>query len=129
MDTDKHGSNLEAGEITHSIIGAAFEILNELGHGLHEKPYENALVVEFDLRGLAVAQQSVYDIDYKGVNVGTYIPDLVVEDTVIVDTKVIDRITDHERGQMMNYLRITGLRVGLIINFKHAKLQWDRIVL
>ncbi len=128
MNTDRHGLDLEAGEITHEIIGAAFEIVNKLGHGLKEKPYENALVVECGLRDLAYSQQSVFDIDYKGVTVGTYIPDLIIENTVIVDTKVIDRITDHERGQMMNYLRISGLRVGLILNFKHAKLQWDRVI-
>ncbi|MCC5024058.1 MAG: GxxExxY protein [Candidatus Synoicihabitans palmerolidicus] len=119
---------MEAGEITHSIIGAAFEILNELGHGLQEKPYENALVVECGLRLLAVAQASVYDIDYKGVKVGTFVPDLMVEDTVIVNSKVIDRITDQERVQMQNHFRITGKRVGLILNFKHAKLQWDRVI-
>jgi GxxExxY protein len=58
-----------------------------------------------------------------------FIPDLIAFDTVVVDTKVIDRITDHERGLMLNYLRITKLRVGVILNFKHAKLEWERIVL
>ena len=57
------------------------------------------------------------------------IPDLIVFDTVMVDTKVIDRITDHERGLMLNYLRITKLRVGVILNFKHRKLEWERLVL
>jgi len=66
---------------------------------------------------------------YKGHNVGLFIPDLIAFDAVIVDTKVIDRITDHERGLMLNYLRITNLRVGVILNFKHAKLEWERIVL
>lgn len=61
--------------------------------------------------------------------VGQFIPDLIAFDAVVVDTKVIDQITDHERGQMMNYLRITKLRVGVILNFKHAKLEWERIVL
>tara|TARA_R110002167_G_scaffold105561_1_gene271463 strand:+ start:77 stop:466 length:390 start_codon:yes stop_codon:yes gene_type:complete len=129
MDTDKHGSEFQEGELTHSIIGAAFEVVSGIGHGLHEKPYENALVVELGLRGFAVEQQAVYDIEFKGATVGTFIPDLIVEDAVIVDTKVIDKITDHERGQMLNYLRITGLKVGLIINFKNAKMQWDRVVL
>ena len=60
---------------------------------------------------------------------GEFIPDLIAFNKVIVDTKVIDRITDHERGQMLNYLRITNIRVGFILNFKHAKLAWERIVL
>ena len=66
---------------------------------------------------------------YKGEKVSEFVPDLVVDDAVIVDTKVIDRITDHERGQMLNYLRVTGLRVGLIVNFRRPKLEWERIIL
>jgi GxxExxY protein len=61
--------------------------------------------------------------------VGEFIPDLIAFSSVIVDAKVIDRITDHERGQMLNYLRITKLRVGLIVNFKNARLEWERVVL
>ena len=63
------------------------------------------------------------------MKVGEFVPDLIVDSSVIVDTKVIDRITDIERGQMLNYLRITKLRVGLILNFKNPKLEWERIVL
>jgi GxxExxY protein len=61
--------------------------------------------------------------------VGEYIPDLIVGGAVVVDAKVIDRITNHELGQMLNYLKITGLKVGLILNFKHAKLEWKRVSL
>src|SRR2546429_3138715 len=113
---------------THEIIGCAFEVLNELGHGLNEKCYENSLVVEFGLRKIAFAQQRQFDVLYKTHKVGLFIPDLIAFDQVIVDTKVIDRITDQERGQMLNYLRVTKLRVGLILNFKHPKLEWERIV-
>jgi len=66
---------------------------------------------------------------YKGELVGEYLPDLVVQQELVVDTKTIDRITDHERGQMLNYLRITILPVGVILNFKHARLEWERLVL
>jgi GxxExxY protein len=111
------------------IVGAAFEVLNMLGHGLHEKPYENALVVEFSLAKIPFEQQRRFPVIYKMVQVSEYVPDLIAFGTVIVDPKVIDRITDHERGQMLNYLRITGLKVGLILNFKRAKLEWERIVL
>jgi len=68
-------------------------------------------------------------VTYKTVVVSEYVPDLIAFGAVIVETKVIDRITDHERGQMLNYLRITGLEVGLILNFRRAKLEWERIVL
>ena len=114
---------------THAIIGCAFEVLNELGHGLNEKLYENSLVVEFKRGGIAFDQQRHFEVLYKGEHVGEFVPDLIAFGQVVVDAKCIDRITDHERGQMLNYLRITGLPVGLILNFKHAKLEWERIVL
>ena len=114
---------------THAIIGFAFAVLNELGHGLNEKIYENSLVVEFKRAGIAFDQQRRFEVLYKGEHVGEHIPDLLAYGMVVVDAKCIERITDHERGQMMNYLRITKLPVGLILNFKHAKLEYERIVL
>lgn len=66
---------------------------------------------------------------YKSVSVGEYVPDFIISDRVVVDTKVIDKITDNELGQMLNYLKITGLHIGLIINFRRAKLEWKRVVL
>ena len=110
-------------------MGTAMEVLNLLGHGLNEKPYENALMVEFGLRKIPFKQQPHFDVLYKTVKVAEYAPDLIVFDSVVVDAKVIDRITDHERGQMLNYLRITKQRVGVLLNFKNAKLEWERTVL
>ena len=111
------------------IVGCAIEVLNTLGHGIVEKPYENALAVEFALRQVPFRQQPSFDVVYKGHEVGLFIPDLIAFEAVVVDTKVIDRITDHERGLMLNYLRITKLRVGVILNFKYPKLAWERMVL
>jgi GxxExxY protein len=116
-------------EETAAIIGCAFEVLNGLGHGLNEKLYENALVVEFKRRHIAFDQQRRFEVLYKGEHVGEFIPDLIAFGKVVVDAKCIDRITDHERGQMLNYLRLTGLPVGLILNFKRGKLEFERIVL
>ena len=140
MDTNEHefGRREKAlltpdEEILHKaevflIVGAAMAVLNELGHGLDEKPYENALVVEFGLRRIVFQQQPSFQISYKGHHVGLYIPDLVVFGLVVVDAKVIERISDHERGRMLNYLKITRLRVGVILNFAKPKLEWERIV-
>jgi GxxExxY protein len=113
----------------HQIVGCAMEVLNVLGHGLLEKPYENALVVEFGLQGIPFRQQPRFDVRYKSVKVGEYIPDLICFDQIVVDTKVVERISNHETGQMLNYLKITGLQLGLVLNFKHAKLEWKRVVL
>ena len=74
-------------------------------------------------------QQRQFDVNYKTVKIGEYIPDLICFEQVVVDTKTIERITDHELGQMLNYLKITRLEVGLLLNFKHAKLEWKRVVL
>lgn len=115
-------------EEVYAVVGCVIEVLNELGHGLHEKPYQNALVVEFGLRKVPFAQQRRFNVLYKRVPVGEYVPDLIVFDAVVVDTKVIPEITDHERGQMLNYLKIAGLRVGVILNFAKPKLEWERIV-
>lgn len=114
---------------THEIIGCAFEVLNELGHGLNEKIYGNSLTIEFDLRKITFEQQRQFNVIYKQATVGKFIPDLIAYGKVIVDAKAIDRITEREHGQMLNYLKITKLRVGLILNFKNAKLEWERIVL
>src|SRR5438477_9238063 len=111
------------------VVGCAMEVLNTLGLGIVEKPYENALVVEFGLRKIPFRQQPAFDIFYKDQKVGLFVSDLIAFDSIVVDTKVIDRITDHERGLMLNYLRITGLRVGVILNLKNRKLEWERIVL
>jgi len=127
MDTNEDKLLLK--QEVFQIVGCAIEVLNTLGNGLIEKPYENALVVEFGLRKIPFRQQPSFDVLYKGHNIGLFVPDLIAFDSVVVDTKVIDQITDHERGLMLNYLRITNLRVGVILNFKRAKLQWERIVL
>ncbi len=127
MNTNK-GELLLKDEV-FQIVGCAIEVLNTLGHGLLEKSYENELVVEFGLRKILFRQQPSFDVVYKRQTVGVFIPDLIAFDSVVVDTKVIDRISDHERGLILNYLRGTGFRVGVILNFKHRKLEWERIAL
>lgn len=135
MHTDGHGSERHEGNAllhaveTEAVIGAAMEVLNILGHGLLEKPYENALAVELRLLGIPFVQQPRFEVDYKGEHVGLYVPDLIVFGRIVIDLKAIDQITDHEIGRMLNYLKITGQQVGLILNFKYAKLKWKRVVL
>lgn len=115
-------------EESQQIVGSAMEVLNEIGHGFHEKPYENALVIEFRLRGIECLQQKPFEILYKNEKVGDYIPDLIAYEKIVVDAKVIEKITDREIGQMMNYLKVTGLRLGYILNFNQARLEWKRVI-
>jgi len=126
MNTDGE-EPLYKGE-SQQIVGSAMEVLNAIGYGFHEKAYENALAVEFRLRRIPCLQQKPFEIVYKNQKVGEYVPDLIVYEKIIVDTKVIPNIADREIGQVMNYLKVTGLRLGYILNFKQAKLEWKRVI-
>lgn len=115
-------------ELSESLIGAAMTVLNALKPGLDEKLYENALVIELRKRGHRVAQQRPHPVYYDGQLVGTMIPDLIVDDLVIADPKVVSAFNETHQAQMIGYLAITGLRLALLLNFKNAKLEWKRVV-
>jgi GxxExxY protein len=115
-------------ELSEDIIGASMKVLNTLKPGLNEKAYENALAIELRKRGRQTEQQRRFDVRYEGELVDTLVPDLIVDDLVIVDPKVAEDFTPTHYAQMMGYLAITGSRLALLINFKHADLRWKRIV-
>ena len=111
--------------ITHRIIGAAIEVHEVLGIGLPESVYERALCIEFDLRGLKYARQMSVAAVYKGL-LGQYRVDLVVEDKVVVEVKSVSVVSPVFEGQVLTYLRLTGKRVGLLLNF-HARRMVDGV--
>ena len=104
-------------------------VLNELGHGLREKTYERALCAEFRREKIAFDCQRVHPVLYRGEHIDDYIPDLEVEGRVIVEIKTVESIADEHVGQVVNYLRVTGCEAGVILNFKHPKLSWKKVVL
>jgi GxxExxY protein len=114
-------------ELTEKIIGAAMAVHRELAPGLDEKIYENSLCLEFASMGLDFTQQEHFPVHYRGRVVGRLITDLIVEQRVIVDTKVVESFTDTHIAQVLGYLSITGLQVGLLLNFKHASLKLKRV--
>ena len=114
-------------QLTETIIGAAMHILNMLRPGLDEKLYERALVIELSKQGLVCDQQKQYPVHYEQQLIGTLIPDLIVDDKVIVDPKVVIAFNENHTAQMLGYLNITGLKTALLLNFKFAKLQIKRI--
>lgn len=116
------------GELTEGIIGAAMAVLNTLKPGLDEKLYERALIIELIKRGHRVNQQQRFPVYYDGHLIGTLIPDLVVDETVIVDPKVVTAFNDNHMAQMLGYLAITDLNLALLLNFKNARLDWKRVV-
>lgn len=127
MNTNTH--ELLYKDEVYQIINSAIEVLNTLGHGLFEKVYENAMSIELRHRNIPLAQQRRFVVNYKNEIVGEYIPDLIACDKIIIEIKTIEAITNNERGQVINYLKLTGLKLGLILNFKKAKLEWERIIL
>jgi GxxExxY protein len=115
-------------ELSARIIGAAQAVLYELKPGLDEKLYEHALVIELGERGMRVEQQKRHEVRYKGHLLGTLIPDLIVDSTVLVDTKVVTAFNETHVAQMLGYLSITDLDLALLLNFKHARLGVKRVV-
>jgi GxxExxY protein len=118
---------MELNALTEKIIGAAHRVLFALKPGLDEKLYERALVIELTQQGLRCEVQRRFDVHYEGHLIGTLVPDLIVEDMVIVDTKVATVFNDTHLAQMLGYLNITGLKTALILNFKHATLGIKRV--
>jgi GxxExxY protein len=124
MNVNEHESKtLEA------VIGAAYEVANHLGGGFLEKVYERSLEHECRLRGLTVRAQVRCPVRYKGRLVGDYVADLVVDGSVVVELKCVDAIAKPHVGQCLNYLKASGLRVALLVNFQRSKVEWRRVLL
>ncbi len=126
MNADKR--RLELDGITRKVIGCAYDVANGLGAGFLEKVYENALVHELRKAGLRAEQQRSIQIMYDGVVVGDYTVDILVEECVLVELKAAKALDDVHFAQCMNYLRATGMRVCLLLNFGSPKLQVKRLV-
>ncbi len=107
-------------KLSGAIIGAAMDVLNELKPGLDEKLYERALVIELRRRGHTVDAQRSYPVFYNS--------DLIVDDTVIVDPKVVSAFNEAHTAQMIGYLAISQLDLALLLNFKSVRLEWKRVV-
>ncbi len=112
----------------YSIVGCAIDILNSVGAGLPEAAYENALAIELKERDIPFEQNKDFELKYKEQLIGQLETKLVVFDQVIVDFRVEDRINHHDRNQLINQLKISELEVGIILNFKRPKLEWERVV-
>ncbi len=116
-------------ELVFRVVGCAMRVHAGVGCGLREKTYERALGVEFDRESISFSSQRSYPVHYRGECVDEYIPDLVVENKLLVEVKSIAEITDMERAQVLNYLRVTGIKVGVILNLRNSSLEWSRLVL
>lgn len=125
---DEHSSKLLHREITEKIIGAAFEVHRELGYGFLERVYQRALQVELLRAGVSAEIEKRIQVKYKGVVVGEYDADLTVDDCVAVELKVTPQYDKRDEAQLLNELKATGIKVGLLINFGRAKVEYKRLV-
>jgi GxxExxY protein len=115
-------------KLSESVIGAAMTVLNTLKPGLDEKLYERALVIELRKRGHRFEQQCKFPVHYEGEHIGTLVPDLIVDQCMIADPKVVTAFSEAHIAQMIGYLAITGFNLALLLNFKKPRLEWKRIV-
>ncbi|MDP2940253.1 MAG: GxxExxY protein [Candidatus Omnitrophota bacterium] len=127
MNTDKKGEYKHK-DITGKILKAAFEVHNTLGCGFLEKVYQRALIYELQQEGLSLETQKAIKINYKDRDVGVYIADIMVENRIIVELKVVDYLTIIHKAQTLNYLRASGKEVALILNFAKPKLEYKRVI-
>ncbi len=129
METDQDKTSRDTlDRVTEQIIGCAFTVINRLGSGFLEKVYENALAHELRKAGLKVEQQYAVKVHYDGVVVGNYVADLLVAGCVLVELKAIKSLGNVETAQCLNYLKATGMRVCLLLNFARPRVQVKRIV-
>ena len=121
-------SKLIHSELSNKVLGFAFSVHNILGPGLLESCYEGAMVIELQQAGLPFERQQVFPVYYKGQMSGAYIADLVVANTIILELKSVQALGPAMEAQLLNYLRISKLPVGYLMNFQGTKLQWRRFV-
>jgi len=130
MHTDGRGSRqTDLNMITELIIGCAYAVQNELGCGFLEKVYENALVHACRKAGMNVEQQVATTVLFDGVVVGNYIADLIVEETVLIELKAVQALTDIHKAQCLNYLKATSLPVCLLLNFTKPRVEVKRLTM
>jgi len=120
---------MKINDITYEIRGALFEVNRILGPGFLEKVYENALLLEFKNRGLKAQNQVPIKVIYKENYVGEYVADILVEGKVIVELKTVNKLDKNHEAQLLNYLKATGIQIGLLANFKNQKVEIKRMVL
>jgi GxxExxY protein len=125
MNTDEH-RYFDA--LTERVLGAVFEVSNTLGAGFLEKVYKRALLAEFQIRGIRAVAEASLSVTYKGQRVGEYFADLLVEDVLVVELKCVEQLASQHRAQCLNYLRASGLRLCLLVNFQKPKVEWKRII-
>ncbi len=127
QDRKRHDGQDKFSEITKAILGCCFDVINTLGSGFVESVYRNALVIALSDSGLAVSAERGFEVIFRGRKIGIFVPDLIVEKQVVVELKSCEHLTGEHQAQLINYLAVTNLSVGLLANFGKRKLEYRRV--
>jgi GxxExxY protein len=136
MNTDEHGFFINTTsimlvheDITQQILGVCFEVSNELGSGFLENVYKRSLLIALNQRGLKAQSEVSAKVWFRGSIVGLFYVDIIVEELIVVEVKAVKALLQEHEAQLLNYLRATNFKVGLIVNFGKSKIEWKRMIL
>ena len=124
-----NNTNIIYRDLSYQIMGAIFEVHKELGPGFVESVYEKALIEEFAKKAIKVETQRVIDVTYKDKKVGVHRLDMVIEGKVVVELKTVERFSTYHTAQMLSYLKASGHKLGILVNFSKAKVEYRRIIM
>jgi GxxExxY protein len=127
LDTHDEKRELPRSELTRTVLGCCFEVMKELGPGFLERIYKNALLITMKDKGLQVETEKSFEVVFRNKVIGRYSADLVVERTVIIELKCCESLVREHQAQLFNYLKVSGLSIGLLINFRRRKLEYQRL--
>ncbi len=122
-------TNIIYPDLSYKIMGAIFEVHSELGPGFLESVYEKALIEELSNRGLEIETQKVIDLIYKNKKIGIHRLDLVIDNKVVVELKTVERFSVHHKAQLTSYLKASGYKLGILVNFSKSKVEYLRVVI
>jgi GxxExxY protein len=115
-------------ELTEKVIGVCFEVSNELGAGFLESVYQKAMIIALSQKGLSVKEEVPLKVEFRGQVIGDFYADILVEDRIILELKAVKALNAEHEAQLINYMKATGKKVGLLVNFGNPKLEWKRFV-
>jgi|SRR3990167_8269760 len=121
------GKNLPYSDLTGSILSCCFEVMKELGPGFIESVYKNALLIAMRQKGLHIEVERAFEVLFRGTVIGRYRADLVVGQAVVVELKCCESLVREHQAQLFNYLKVSRLPIGLLVNFRRGKLDWKRL--